>query len=75
MSDSEYTDEEIEFLKEQCEFISDEYEKLMANLLKMINSVEEDEARKKFMNMYIGMVKNEPEKPAFLKTAPNHIKK
>jgi len=35
MSDSEYTDEEIEFLKEQCEFISNEYEKLMANLLKM----------------------------------------
>lgn len=74
MSDSEYTDEEIEFLKEQCEFISNEYEKLMANLLKMINSIKEDEAREKFMKMYIDMVKNEPKKPAFLKTAPKHIK-
>ncbi len=75
MTDKRFTDEEIEFLKEQCEFISDEYEKLMANLLKMINSIEEAEAREKFMNMYIDMVKNEPKKPAFLKTAPKHIKK
>lgn len=75
MSDSEYTDEEIDFLKEQCEFIGDEYEKLMPNLLKMINSIEEDEARERFMNMYNDMLKNEPKKPAFLKTAPNQIKK
>lgn len=75
MSDSEYTKEEIEFLKEQCEFISDEYEKIMANLLKMINSIEEDEARERFMNMYNDMLKNEPKKPAFLKTASHRIKK
>ncbi len=75
MSEKRFTDEEIEFLKEQCEFIGNEYEKVKANLLKMINSIEDDEARERFMNMYNDMLKNEPKKPAFLKAAPHRIKK
>ena len=75
MSDREYTDEEIEFLKEQCEFIGNEYEKVKANLLRIINSIEEYEAREKFMNMYNNMLKKEPKKPAFLKITPRRIKK
>ena len=59
MSAKKLTKEEYEFIKEQCILIDAAFEEVQRNMLNMINSIEDEETREKFMKMYNDKVDTE----------------
>ncbi len=81
MSVKKITKEDYGFIKEQCILIDDAFEEIQTNMLNVINSIEDEDAREKFMMMYNDKVDTKKLRkyrkkfrPTPLKVAPRRIK-